>query len=98
MDHAHLLQRAGRNLQGIGRRGCAASRSAPAIRALYWPSLPSPRRSYHADLYGRRALLRSQSVARFPEPRASYLALRPKMSRIFKKYGSFLDAALDTTL
>src|ERR1700722_386598 len=67
MDHAHLLQRAGRNLRRLDGRSRPTPRSAPATRAPHRPSLPPSRQHQHPHLHRRLPLLRRQSLARLPQ-------------------------------
>ena len=62
MDDANLLQRAGRNLSRRWMNSISFARSS-AIREIHRPAVLSARRNYDADLHGRLALLRRQSLA-----------------------------------
>src|ERR1700739_1795253 len=67
MDHAHVLQRAGRNLSSLDGRNHPAPRGSPRARELYRSAVPFARRNHYTDLYGGVALLRRQSLARLPQ-------------------------------
>src|ERR1700735_759976 len=73
MDHANLLQCAGRDLSVINRRSGTSARSFTRDRALYRSAVSSPRRHFDAHLHGRLALLRREGLARFPQYPAPHM-------------------------
>ena len=76
VDHAHLLQRAGRDLPGLDGRGRAGPRRASFARAIPRAAVLHPRRDRHADLHRRLALLRRESLAGISKNRAANLIAR----------------------
>src|SRR5258708_18472260 len=81
MDHAHLLQRSGRNLRRLHGRNRPAPRSPPPTLPLHRPPLPPPRRHRHAHLHRRLPLLRRKSLARLPQHTPPHLVpSRPVLS------------------
>src|SRR5579864_7725349 len=81
MDHAHLLQRAGRNLRRVHGRNRPTPRSPPRAFQIHRSAMPSPRRHHHAHLHRRLPLLRHQSLARLPQYSAPHLIYSAKYSR-----------------
>src|SRR5712675_2440157 len=86
MDHAHLLQRPGRNLPRLPRRSFPDPRSPPPTSPLHRPPVPPPRRNHHTNLHRRLPLLRSKSLAGFSQHRAPHLtwsaAVLPPLLRL----------------
>src|SRR5713226_7107924 len=67
VDHAHLLQRPGRNLPSLHGRTRPAPRSPSRTHSLHRPPVLHPRRHHHPHLHRRLPLLRHQGLARLPQ-------------------------------
>src|SRR5205814_8289335 len=67
MDHAHLLQRPGRNLPSFHGRTRPTPRSPSRTPALHRSALPHSRRHHHSHLHRGLPFLRHQSLARLPQ-------------------------------
>ena len=78
MDHAHLLQRAGRDLPGLDGGGRASARGAPSLGRYLGPPCYIRAGNRHADLHRRLALLRRESLAGIS--RTSSGAFEPRIS------------------
>ena len=74
MDHAHLLQRPGRNLRREHGRSRPTPPSPSPTRKIHRPSLPSPRQHHHPHLHRGLPLLRRKSLARLPQHPPPHLA------------------------
>src|SRR5580704_7793816 len=67
MDHAHLLQRPGRNLRRVNGRSRPTPPSPSPTRQTHRPALPPPRQHHHSHLHRGLPLLRRKSLARLPQ-------------------------------
>src|SRR6267154_4043720 len=75
MDHAYLLQRAGRNLRRLHGRSRRTPPRPSRTLQIRRPTLPSPRRHHHSHLHRRFTLLRRQSLARLSQRHSPHLIL-----------------------
>src|SRR5271156_6319339 len=75
MDHAHLLQRPGRNLRRQHGRSRPTPPSPSPTRQIHRPPLPPPRQHHHPHLHRRLPLLRRKSLARLPQHPPPHLTI-----------------------
>src|SRR5271157_4195203 len=80
MDHAHLLQRTGRNLRREHGRSRPTPPSPSPTRPTHRPPLPPPRQHYHPHLHRRLPLLRRKSLARLPQHPPPHLIFSSEIS------------------
>src|SRR4051812_12342170 len=76
MDHAHVLQRAGRDLSGFHGRGRTGARHDAAGGALSWSAVLFARECHFAHLHRRLAFLRRESLAGIPQHRTQNMTRR----------------------